>query len=80
MKNLEILISKSLFFGLAFLCEARQSISCSISLFLTVINWKVISREFLGIADLTKTQTFCIHKSTEVVVVIKDKDLIFAVF
>lgn len=43
-----------------------------------IIDLEVISREFLGLADLTRTQALHIHKLMEVVVVGKNKDLIFA--
>ncbi len=39
---------------------------------------KVVLRELLGPVDLTKAQTFCIHKLTEVIMVNKDEDLIFS--
>ncbi len=80
MENLGILISESLFLGLAFLEEAKQGINRSISLFLTIIDSKVVSRELLGPADLTRAQTFCIHKLTEVIMVSKDEDLVFIAF
>ena len=80
MKNLGIFISQSLFLGLASLRETRQGISRSISLALIIINLEVVSRELLGSANLTKAQAFCIHKSTEVIMVSENKDLIFAAF
>ncbi len=45
-----------------------------------MIDLEVISRELLGPADLTKAQAFCIHESTEVIMVSKGKDFIFAAF
>ncbi len=78
MENLGVFISESLFLGLAFLGEARQDISRSISLSLTIIDSEVVSRELLGLADLMRAQAFCIHESTEVIMVSKDEDLIFA--
>ena len=80
MKNLGILISESFFLGLASLGEMRQGISRSISFFLTIIDSEVVSRELLGPADLTRAQAFCIHESTEVIMVSKDEDLVFAAF
>ncbi len=80
MKNLGILISESLFFGLASLKEVRQGISRSISFSLTIIDLKVVSREFLDLTDLTRAQTLCIHKLAEVIMVNKDEDLVFAAF
>ncbi len=80
MKNLRVLISESLFLGLASLGEAKQGFSRNISLSLTIIDSEVVSRELLGQADLMRAQTFCIHESTEVIIVSKDKDLVFAAF
>ncbi len=78
--NLRILISESLFLGLASLREARQGISHSISLFLTIIDLEVISGELLGPADLKRAQTLCIYKSPEVIMVSKDEKLVFGAF
>ena len=80
IKNLGILISKSFFLGLASLEQARQSTSRSICLSLMIIDLEVISRELLGPTDLTRAQAFCIHESTEVIMVNKDEDLIFTLF
>ncbi len=80
MKNWGVLISESLFFGLTSLGEARQNISHSISFFLIIIDLEVVSREFLSLTDLTKAQAFCIHKSMEVIIVNKNKDLVFVAF
>ncbi len=80
MKNLSILILERFLLGLASLEEARQSISRSISFSLTTIDSEVVSRELLGLADLTRAQAFRIHESTEVIMVSKDEDLVFAAF
>ncbi len=80
MEDLVVLISKSLFLGMAFLEKARQGISRSICLSLTIIDLEVVSKELLGLADLTKAQAFCIHKSTEVIMISKDTNLVFAAF
>ncbi len=45
-----------------------------------IIDLEVVSRELLGPADLTRAQAFRIHKSTEVIMVSKDKDLVFVAF
>ncbi len=80
MKDLGVLISENLFLGLAPLREARQGISRSISLSLTIIDSEVVSRELLSPADLAGAQTLRIHEPTEVVVVSEDEDLVFAAF
>lgn len=78
MKDLDILIFGSFFLSLTSLKEVKQDLSSSISLFLIIINLKVILREFLGPADLAKTHVFYIDKSTKVIMVNKDQQLIFA--
>ena len=80
MKNISILIFERFFFGLASLREVRQSISHSISLSLMIIDLKVVLRKLLGPKDLAKVQAFCIYESTKVIMVSKDKDLVFATF
>ncbi len=80
MKNLVVLISESLFFDLASLRKARQSISRSISLSLIIIDLKVVLRELLGPADLTRAQTLCINELAEVIIVSNNEDLVFAAF
>lgn len=80
MNNLQILIFEGLFLDLACPRKARQSMSYSISFFLTIIDYKKVLREFLGQMDLTKTQTSCIHKLSNVIIVNKDKYIIFIAF
>lgn len=80
MKNLSILIFERFFLDLAFLREVKQSIGQNISFFLTIMDLKVVSRKFLGPINLVKVQTFCIYKLTNVIIVDKDKNLVFATF
>ena len=40
----------------------------------------MVLRKFLGPTDLFRAQTFCIHKITKIVVICKDKYLVFATF
>ncbi len=80
MENLGVLIFESFFLDMAFLGEARQGISCNISLSLMIINLEVVSRKLLVLADLMRAQVFHIHELTEVIMVNKDKDLVFATF
>lgn len=72
MKNLSNLISQHFFLSLTSLWEAKQGISHSISFFLIIIDLEVISRELLGLADLTKAQTLYINEPTDVIIVSKD--------
>ncbi len=80
MKNLGVFIFESLFLGLASLREARQGISRSISLFLTIIDFEVVSRELLGPADLMRAHILCMYELAEVIMVNKDEDLVFTAF
>ena len=41
---------------------------------------EMVLRDFLGSADLSEAQTLCIHKTMEVVMICKDKNLIFEGF
>ncbi len=45
-----------------------------------IIDLIVVLRELLGPADLMKAQVLRIHESTDVIMVSKDKDLVFAAF
>ena len=80
MEDYFVFGTEGLFFLSIPLRILKQSIGNSICLALTVIDLEVVMRKFLSLADLSETQTFCIHKSTKVVVVNKDKDLMFVIF
>ena len=80
MKNSAILSSELLLFILASLGKPRQSICSRICLALAIVDLEMISRELLGPADLFGAQTLCIHETTEVVVIRKDKNLMLAIF
>ena len=40
----------------------------------------MVSEKLLGLADLSGAQTLCIHKTTEVIMVRKDENLMLAAF
>ncbi len=80
MEDLRVFISESFFLDLTSLEEVRQGISCNISLSLIIIDLEVVLRDFLGPIDLVRVQVFYIHELTEVIIVDKDKDLVFAAF
>lgn len=80
MKNLEILICESFFLNLAFLKKVRQSISHNIIFFLTIVDLKIVLREFLGLVDLIRAYTLYIYELREVIMVNRDEDLVFAAF
>ena len=80
MKNLSVLGSKLFFLIQAFLKEMRECICNSICFTLTIIDLKMVIRELLGSAKLTRAQTFCIHELLEVIIVSENKDFMFAAF
>lgn len=80
MKNLSISISKYFFFNLTFLTKSRQNISLNIGLFLTIIDFEIILRKLLGLENLVITSVFYIYKSLKIIIVSKDKDIIFPTF
>ena len=80
MKDLAILSLELFFLILASLGKPRQSFYSRICLTLTIVNLEMELGEFLGLADLSGAQTLCIHETTEVIVVHKDKNLMLAAF
>ncbi len=80
MKNLGVFSLENFFLGLASREKAKQSISRSICFFLIIIDWEMVSEWFLGLADLSEAQTICIHELTEVIIVGKKKQCVFAAF
>lgn len=80
MKDLSIFSLKILFFLIIPIRVARQSISSCICFVLVVDHLKVVIIEFLGLTDLIRTQVFFIYKLTKIVIVSKDKDLMFTIF
>ena len=69
VKNFDVLGSESLFFLCTLLKVSRQGIGSFISLALTIIDLKVVTREVLSQVDLPKAQTLQVYELAEVVVV-----------
>lgn len=80
MDNPNILISEHFFLDLTFLKIVRQNISHSISLFLMIIDLKLVLQELLGLANLVRAQNFHIYELAEVIIDNKDEKHIFAAF
>ena len=80
MKDLAILSLELLFLILTFLEKPQQSICSCICLTLAIVNSEIVSRELLGLADLSGAQALCIHETTEVIVIRKDENLMLATF
>ena len=74
MQDFDVLCSEGVFFLSVPLGISRQGISSSVSFALMIIDSEVVTREFLGSADLPGAQTLRIHKLSEVVMVGKHKD------
>ena len=60
--------------------KARKGVYSPICLALMVVDLKVISRKFLSLLNMTRAQALCIHEPTKVVIVDKNKNLMFAAF
>lgn len=45
-----------------------------------IIDLEVVLKELLDLADLVRTQAFCIYKLTKVIIISKDEDLMFIAF
>ena len=80
MKNLSVLSSKLFFLIQASLKETRKCICSSIRFTLTIIDLKMVTRELLGPADLTRAQTFRINELSEVIMVSENENFVFAAF
>ena len=74
IEDFDVLGSENFFFFYTLLRVLRQGVSSSICLTLTIINLEVVTREFLGQADLSRAQTLYVYELAEVVVVRKHKN------
>ena len=63
-----------------FLRLTRQGICSCICLVLSIIDSEMVSRELLGLTDLSGAQTLCIHETTEVIVICEDENLMLGAF
>ena len=75
VQDLDVQSVKGLFLFCTLLKVLRQGITSFVSLALTIVNLKVVTRKFLGLADLSGAQTLYVHKPVEVVVVGEYKHL-----
>ena len=74
MQNLDVLHLEGDFLLSTLLRVLRQGIGSSISLALTIIDLKVVTREFLSPVDLSRAQTLCVYELSEVVMAAKHED------
>ena len=81
MKDSSNLSSKFLFLALTSLRIWSQSICSPIGLALTIIDPKVVSRELLSLANLTRAQALCIHEPTKIIMVVGEhKNFVLTAF
>ena len=80
MQNFDVLCLEGLFRLSTLLKVSRQGIGSSISFALMIIDSKVVIKEFLSPADLSKAQTLSVHESLEIVMVGKYKDFLLRAF
>ena len=80
MQDLDVLDLEGFFLFCTLLKVSKQDINYFIYLALTIIDLKVVIREFLSPANLFGAQTFYVHKPIEVIIVDEYENLMFAVF
>ena len=80
MQDFDVSCLEGIFFLSVPLGISRQGISSSVSFALTIIDSKVVTREFLGLADLSGAQTLCVHKLSKVVMIGKHEDFMSRAF
>ena len=80
MKDLSVISLKVGFFFIILLKITRLGVCSSVCFFLTIINPKMIPAKLLGPPDLPITQALHIYETTNVVIMSKNKDLVFATF
>ena len=64
----------------ALLKKAKDCVCYSICFILIIIDLKIVMKKLLSLIDLTKAQTICIHDLSEIIMVNKNKNLVFTAF
>ena len=80
MKNSSIVSSKIGFFFIISLKKTRLGVCSSVCFSWKRIDPKIILAKLLRPLDLAKTQALCIHEMTKIVIIVKNKDLVFTTF
>ena len=78
MKYLRFFGLENLFSSLASEQKVSQYICNSISVFLLIVNSKMIPREFLGPPHLPKTEAFSVYELAKIIIINKHKNFKFA--
>ena len=79
MEDLSIFSSKLFFLIEALLKKARQCICCFIRFTLPIIDIKIVTRELFSPIHLITAQILYIHELSKVIMVKKNKKLVFSI-
>ena len=80
MQDLDVLGTENFFLFCTLLRVSKQGIGSSVSLALIIVNLKVVTKGFLGPANLSEAQTLCAYEPTKVVMVGEYKHLMVGAF
>ena len=80
MQDFDILGLEDLFLFYILLRILKQGINSFIGFTLAIIDLKVVSKEFLGLTDLSRAQTLNIYKSLKVFIVEKHENFMLKAF
>ena len=80
MKNSSVLGLKLIFFLNISFKKIKERVYSSICFTLTIIDSKMVIKELLGPANLTKAQTLYVYELLEVIMVSKNEYLVFTIF
>ena len=80
IEDFDVLVAECFFLFCTLLRISRQGIRNFVSLALTIIDLEMVTKEFLSLTDLSRAQTFCVHKLWKVVMVDKHKNFMSRAF
>ena len=80
MQNFDILSLENFFLLCVLRGVLKQGINSFVSFVLTIIDLKVVIREFWSLTDLLGAQTLCVHESANIVMVGEYKYLLLRLF
>lgn len=80
VEDFEVFGSKSLFFSLVFLWEAKQDIHSSIYFTSTIFHLEVVLRKFLGLINLSKIRALCDYEMAKIIMIDEDENFVLATF
>ena len=80
VQDFDVFGAEGLFLFCNLLRVLRQGISSFVSFGPTIVDLEIVTRELLGLADLSRAQTLRVHEPAEVVVVGEYKHLMLGAF